>query len=334
MSKEQEGIVLHFKNTIFPHKVSHIRILETHISWILLTGKYAYKLKKQVKFGKVLDFSNLRLRKKFCHREVILNRILCGQMYQGVVKFVKAGKNYKILNLNEPGKPLEFAVKMLEMPQKFRLDNLVDHNKVNYGTLDMLIETLVMFHDRARTSATIIDFGKPQIMKSKIRENFRTLSYLARIDTRFEDKLILFTKENTRLFHQRIKESRIRDIHGDLYLKNIFFIKGKFYMYDRLEFNDFLRYADVAEDVAHLAMDLDYHGREDLQRYLISNYIRKSNDISLMNIIYFMMCYKSCVRAKVSTFRASQLENTNQKLKCISEANQHFRLASKYLELF
>jgi len=105
-------------------------------------------------------------------------------------------------------------------------------------------------------------------------------------------------------------------------------------MYDRLEFNDFLRYADVAEDVAHLAMDLDYHGREDLQRYLISNYIRKSNDISLMNIIYFMMCYKSCVRAKVSTFRASQLQNTNQKLKCISEANQHFRLASKYLELF
>lgn len=334
MNKEQEDIVLHFKNTIFPHKVSHIRILETHISWILLTGKYAYKLKKQVKFGKVLDFSNLRLRKKFCYREVILNRILCGQMYQGVVKFVKAGNNYKIVNLNELGNPLEFAVKMLEIPQKFRMDNLVDHNKVNYGTLDKLIETLVMFHKQARTNPTITDFGKPRIMKSKIRENFRTLSYLTRIDTRFEDKLILFTKENTRLFHQRIKESRIRDIHGDLYLKNIFFIKREFYMYDRLEFNDFLRYADVAEDVAHLAMDLDYHGREDLQRYLISNYIRKSNDISLKNIIYFMMCYKSCVRSKVSTFRASQLHSTNQKLKYISEANQHFRLASKYLELF
>ncbi|MGB5089921.1 MAG: hypothetical protein WBN72_03145 [Nitrososphaeraceae archaeon] len=334
MSKEQEDIVLHFKNTIFPHKVSHIRILETHISWILLTGKYAYKLKKQVKFGKVLDFSNLRLRKKFCHREVKLNRILCGQMYQGVVKFIKAGNNYKIVNLNEPGIPLEFAVKMLEMPQKFRMDNLVDHNKVNYGALDMLIETLVMFHNRARTSSTIIDFGKPRIMKSKIRENFRTLSYLMRIDTIFEDKLILFTKENSRLFHQRIKESRIKDIHGDLYLKNIFFIKGKFYIYDRIEFNDSLRYADVVEDVAHLAMDLDYHGREDLQQYIISNYKRKSNDTSLMNIIYFMMSYKSCVRAKVSIFRASQLANASQKLKHMSEADHHFKLARKYIELF
>jgi aminoglycoside phosphotransferase family enzyme len=71
MSKEQEDIFLHFKNTILPHKVSHIRILETHFSWIHLTGKYAYKLKKQVKFGKVLDFSNLRLRKKFI--KVLLN---------------------------------------------------------------------------------------------------------------------------------------------------------------------------------------------------------------------------------------------------------------------
>jgi uncharacterized protein len=334
MRTEQEDIVLHFKNAIFPHKVSHIRILETHISWIFLTGKYAYKLKKPVKFGKVLDFSNIRLRKKFCQKEVVLNTILCGQMYQGVVKFVKAGNNYKIVNLKEAGEPLEFAVKMLEMPQKFRMDNLVDHNKVNYGTLDMLIDRLVKFHNLARTNATIIDFGKPRIMKSKIRENFRTLSYLTRIDTIFEDKLILFTKENSRLFHQRIKESRIKDIHGDLYLKNIFFIKGKFYIYDRIEFNDSLRYADVVEDIAHLAMDLDYHGREDLQQYIISNYIRKSNDTSLMNIIYFMMCYKSCVRAKVSIFRASQLANASQKLKHMSEADHHFRLAGKYIELF
>jgi aminoglycoside phosphotransferase family enzyme len=334
MSVKQKDIVLHYKNVVFPHKVSHIRILETHISWIFLTGKYAYKLKKNVKFGKVLDFSSLKLRKKFCQREVIINTILCGRMYQGVVKIVKAGNKYKIVNLIEAGKPLEFAVKMLEIPQKFRMDNLVDLNKVSYDTLDIMIDTLVKFHNLARTNATIIDFGKPRFMKSKIRENFRTLSYLTKIDTIFEDKLILFIKENSRLFHQRIKETRIRDIHGDLYLKNIFFLDGKFYMYDRIEFNDSLRYADVAEDVAHLAMDLHYHRREDLQRYLISNYIRKSNDTSLMNLIYFMMCYKSCVRAKVSIFRASQLHNTKQKLKYISEANHHFKLATKYLELF
>jgi uncharacterized protein len=334
MSSKQKGIVLHLKNAIFPHKVSHIKILETHISWILLTGKYAYKLKKEVKFGKVLDFSNLSLRKKLCQKEVMLNTILCGEMYQDVVKIVKTGSNHKIVNLNDASKPLEFAVKMLEIPQEFRMDKLINRNAVDANTIDILITALVKFHKLAPTNSTILDFGKPRVVRSKIRENFKTLSYITKTRTTFEDSLILFTKQNSRLFDERIKEYRIRDIHGDLYLKNIFLLNEKLYMYDRIEFNDFLRYADIAEDVAHLAMNLHYHGREDLQQYLISNYIRTSNDTSLMDIIYFMMCYKSCVRAKVSIFRASQLHNRKQKLKYISEANRHFKLATKYLELF
>ena len=334
MSSKQKNIVLHFKNALYPHKVSHIKILETHISWILLTGKYAYKIKKEVKFGKVLDFSSLRLRKKLCQKEVKLNSILCGKMYQGVVKLVKTNNSNKIVNLSDAGTPLEFAVKMLEIPQKFRMDNLVKLHKADSGTLDTLVATLAKFHNLSRTSTIIMYYGKPRIIRSKIKENFKTLSHLTKICDIFEDRLILFTKQNSRLFDQRIKEFRVRDIHGDLYLKNIFFHNGKFYMYDRIEFNDFLRYADVAEDVAHLAMDLQYHGREDLQKYLIANYVRKSNDTSLVNIIYFMLCYKACVRAKVSLFRASQLNSTNEKLKCTSEAIEHFRLARKYLELF
>jgi len=171
-------------------------------------------------------------------------------------------------------------------------------------------------------------------MKAKIKENFRTLSKFTKVDTMFEDKLNLFVKNNYVLFDERIGRSRIRDIHGDLYLKNIFFMEGKFYMYDRIEFNDSLRYADIAEDVAHLAMDIHYHQREDLQSYFISSYINKSNDTTLINIIYFIMCYKACVRAKVSLFRAVQLDNRNQKSKYTKEAKEHFRLARKYMKLF
>ncbi len=39
--------------------------------------------------------------------------------------------------------------------------------------------------------------------------------------------------------------------------------------YERIEFNDSLRYADVAQDVAHLSMDLDYHKRDDLMKHFI-----------------------------------------------------------------
>ena len=332
---KQIDIALHLKEKgAFPHRVSTVRVLETHISWVLLTGKYVYKVKKEVKFGRILDFSTLSLRKYFCQKEVMLNRPLCGKMYQGVVKIVKIDHKYKIVNLNACGKPLEFAIKMLEIPQRFRMDNLLRLRKINNSVLDLLVENLVAFHRCAYTSDTIAKFGRPHIMKSKIRENFATLSMFTKTDSIFEKRLNQFVRNNYELFARRIEASRIRDIHGDLYMRNIFFFKGRFYMYDRIEFNDSLRYADVAEDVSHLAMDLDYHRRQDLRRYFINHYIRKSNDTTLINIIYFMMCYKACIRAKVSIFRASEVGNENERLECMTEAQSLFKLASKYLELF
>ena len=332
---KQIDIALHLKEKrAFPHRVSTVRVLETHISWVLLTGKYVYKVKKEVKFGRILDFSTLSLRKYFCQKEVMLNRPLCGKMYQGVVKIVKIDHKYKIVNLNAYGKPLEFAIKMLEIPQRFRMDNLLRLRRINNSVLDLLVENLVAFHRCAYTSDTIAKFGRPHIMKSKIRENFATLSMFTKTDSVFEKRLNQFVRNNYELFARRIEASRIRDIHGDLYMRNIFFFNGRFYMYDRIEFNDSLRYADVAEDVSHLAMDLDYHRRQDLRRYFINHYIRKSNDTTLINIIYFMMCYKACIRAKVSIFRASEVVNENERLQCMTEGQSLFKLASKYLELF
>ena len=332
---KQIDIAHHLKDkNIFPHRVSTVRVLETHISWVLLTGKYVYKVKKEVKFGRILDFSTLSLRKYFCQKEVMLNRPLCGKMYQGVVKVVKIDHKFKIVNPKEYGKPLEFAVKMIEIPQRFRMDNLLRLRRINSEILDLLIEKIVAFHRLACTNDTIAKFGRPHIMKSKIRENFATLCEFTKIESIFEKRLNHFVRNNKELFTKRIETSRIRDIHGDLYMSNIFFFKGRFYMYDRIEFNDSLRYADVAEDVAFLAMDLDYHRRQDLRRYLIDQYIRKSNDTTLINLIYFMMCYKACIRAKVSIFRSTELGNENVRQKCMNDAQNYFTLARNYLKLF
>ena len=131
-------------------------------------------------------------------------------------------------------------------------------------------------------------------MKKKFDENFETLAKLGKIDSIFEFKLNSFLKDNYHLFNLRIKESKIRDIHGDLYLKNIFIIGNRFYLYDRLEFNDSLRYADVVEDVAHLAMDLDYHQKTDLGEYFISQYIKTSKDKNIINLVYFMVLQGMC----------------------------------------
>jgi aminoglycoside phosphotransferase family enzyme len=207
--------------------------------------------------------------------------------------------------------------------------------------IDKLTSILVEFHRSTPTNKKIKNFGQPEFMKRKIGENFATLSKLASINPKFGRLLELFINNNQNLFLERIKYEKILDIHGDLYLKNVFIIPdNKFYLYDRIEFNDSLRYADVAEDVAHLAMDLDFHGRSDHRKRLISDYTVQCKDTSLQDIVYFLMCYKACVRVKVSLFRAKGLDKTNNSDhdkkridQAEEEARRHLQLAESYLEL-
>jgi aminoglycoside phosphotransferase family enzyme len=349
-SKQIELISLLSKNKdAYPHQISKIALEETHISWVILTGQFAYKIKKELKFGQILDFSTLGLRKKFCQKEVEINKVLCEDMYIDVVKIVNQNKpgqadggSIKIVELKTKGKALDYAVKMLEIPQKFRMDNLLQEGKVTSDTIDKLTSILVEFHRLTPTNRRIKSFGRPEFMMRKVDENFATLSKLTNINSKFERSLKSFINRKTNLFLERIQHDKIRDIHGDLYLKNVFILPdGKFYLYDRIEFNDSLRYADVAEDVGHLAMDLDVNGRNDLSRRLISEFALASRDTSLEKIVYFFMCYKACVRVKVSLFRVKSLKDTSDKFEhktkrieqAKQEAKRHLQVAESYLEL-
>jgi aminoglycoside phosphotransferase family enzyme len=335
MSLEQLNIIAQLKNnTAYSHPAYKIEVLETHISWIFLTGPFTYKIKKELKFGKILDFSNLLLRKRYCQKELILNKPLCGNMYQSVVKVIQENDVFKFVELNEKGKPVEYAVKMIEIPQKFRMDNLVKSGGVDKRTIKSLTDILIKFHNSSLANNKISKYALPKVMKKKFYENFETLSQIGKLNPIIVYKLNLFLEKNNELFYQRIRESKIRDIHGDLYLKNIFIIGDKFYLYDRIEFNDSLRYADITEDVAHLAMDLDFHQQPDLCNYFINDYIQKSNDANIIKLVYFMMCFKACVRAKVSFFRAQEIDNKKKKIIHEEEAKKHLKLAKRYIKLF
>ena len=144
-------------------------------------------------------------------------------------------------------------------------------------------------------------------------------------------RLITFLTNNKTLFYRRMRQSKIREIHGDLYLASIFVINHeRFYLYDRIEFNDLLRYADVTEDVAHLSMDLDYYGRIDPRKHFVSQYIKRSDDFDLRNQLYFLMCYKACVRAKVSLFCAKNETHNETRKSWIEESKNFLELAESY----
>jgi aminoglycoside phosphotransferase family enzyme len=322
----------------YPHRVSMIKTESTHISWIFLAGSYAYKIKKQVRFGRVLDFSTLRLRRRYCYKEIGLNRKLCEDMYLGVVRIITVpGKDNNRVEIadshTKTGRVVEYAVKMKRIAPEWRMDRLLAAHRINEENIRKIACILTDFHSRTPTNKRIQNYGRPKYLKYKIKENFQTLAKLKYSAPRAESKLIKFVNNNDNFLYSRIKDKKIRDIHGDLYLKNIFIVKDKkYYLYDRVEFNDSLKYADVVEDVAHLSMDLEYNKRKDLQKSLVGTYLSKSRDQGAERILYFLMCYKAFMRAKVSLFQASLESVKLKKSRLIKEADLHLELGEKYLQ--
>jgi aminoglycoside phosphotransferase family enzyme len=149
-------------------------------------------------------------------------------MYKGVVEIgQKKDGSIRIRDMKpvhrRSFKTLEYAVKMKEIPQKYRMDQLVSNNRISTRIITRLAEVLVRFHSFTKTTKRIALYGRPISLKMKIAENFNTLMKLATIHPKFEQKMISFIQSNNNLLYDRVKQHRIRDIHGDLYLKNIFF---------------------------------------------------------------------------------------------------------------
>ena len=322
----------------YPHRVSTIQTEGTHCSWIFLAGPYAYKIKKQVKFGSILDFSTLSLRRKYCYKEVALNRILCKDMYHGVVRIVTVpdeNDNRVVIadSHTRTGQVIEYAVKMKYIASKYRMDKLLTAHRINLENIRKIASILNAFHSTTLTNSEIQKYGQPKYLKYKIKENFQTLARLKHPMPRARDTLIKFIDNNENFFYTRIRDKKIRDIHGDLYLKNIFIVKDrKYYLYDRIEFNDSLRYADVAEDVAHLSMDLEHHKHKKLQSYFVHTYMSRSQDQALKRILNFHISYKAFMRAKVSLFQARFESTKSKKYSIKKDADSHFALGQKYLE--
>lgn len=310
----------------YPHKVKGIKMLETHISWIFLTGKYAYKVKKPVKFGEVLDFSTLQKRKKYCSKEVQLNKELCPDIYLRVDKIIKNDNNASIVSLSEKGNPIEYVVVMKEMPQRYRLDKALESQKVTDEDIKNLAFEVSRFHTNAYTNKEIQKFGSIKEIKNRVKENFDTIQQVTgKRYSDLEKNMTDFLSQNKKILDSRRLYGKIKDVHGDLYLENIFFRNRKFYLYDRIEFNDTLRYSDVVEDVAHLSMDLDFRGKTKTKERFLGYYKKMSDeDQYFFMLLYFYMCYRAMVKAKVYFFRQHNEENKKK---------HHEKIASKLVSL-
>jgi hypothetical protein len=284
----------------YDHAVEKVRLVETHISWVFLTGRYAYKVKKPVKLP-FLDFSTLRRRHHFCVEELRLNRRLAPELYLGVVPIGGTPAAPRVGR--RPA--FEYAVKMLEFDASARLDLRLRANRVPRSALAAFAERLAEFHrdlPAVRASAS-------EVCASALA-NVATLARYLRGQERELDALQAWTqRECTSLaavFAQRAAGGAHRECHGDLHLQNLLWHDGQIMAFDALEFDAKLRDIDVLSEASFLAMDLLAHGRADLAYAFLNRYLEVSGDYGGIDVLTFYLVYRALVRAKVDAIKRAQ----------------------------
>ena len=292
----------------YPHPVGRIDILETHISWVILTGSYAYKIKKPVNLG-FLDFTTLASRRHYCEEEVRLNRRLAPDLYLETVP-ITGSPRQPVIGGSGPG--IEYAVKMREFPQSALLDSALARDEVSTATIQVLAHRIAAFHAALAPEVMTADAAAAAALAPAL-DNFRRM--LPLLDAPADIAAL----------------QAVRECHGDLHLGNIALIDGAATPFDCIEFNPALRWMDVISEVAFPVMDLEAHGRRDLAYVFLTSYLDASGDYAGVAVLPFYLVYRAVVRAKIGLIYASQHAVAGRQDQRARHAHPHYlALAASY----
>jgi len=311
-----------------------VRLLETHISYVLLTGRYAFKIKKAVNLG-FLDFTTLAARRFYCERELRLNRRLAPALYLDVVPITGTAE---APNIGGNGPALEYAVKMLEFPQDALLTSVLKRGDLTADHLDALAATVAMFHQSHAGVAPDSRIGSADQVVELAEENFTEIELL--LDDEADRREIADVRRWTRcefaartaVFAGRHRGGFVRDCHGDLHLGNIVLVDGAATVFDCIEFNEAMRWSDVMADVAFLVMDLQDRGRPDFAARFLNRYLELTGDYDGLQVLRFYVVYRAVVRAKVACMRASQTSASVAREAHMAEYRDYLKLAKRCCE--
>lgn len=326
----------------YPHAVEEpIRLMQTHVSYVLLTGDYVYKLKKPVNFG-FLDYSTLEKRKHFCEEEIRLNQTGAGSLYLEVVPLTQTEEGAEIAG---NGAPVEYAVKMRQFPQSALLSEQFEKGLVDEDKVRQLATVVATFHKETKTNEHVRSYGTIPAIRRAIDENYdQTVSFTGSeqtVDTPQTQQQFDETKAYTdhffateqALFQKRLDQDRIRACHGDLHLGNICEWKDKILLFDCIEFNEEFRYVDTMFDIAYIVMDLEVAGRPDLSQVFLNQYVEETGDYEGLEILPLYVSRQSYVRAKVTSFMLGDPSVAEEEKKAASEkAAKYYRLAWSYVQ--
>ncbi|WNZ48708.1 AAA family ATPase [Leptolyngbya boryana CZ1] len=321
---------------IYDHPVQgEIELIQTHVSYVFLTGDYVYKLKKPVNFG-FLDYSTLEKRKHFCEEELRLNKRGAAELYLGIVPITQDGDKFV---LDGSGEVVDHVVKMQQFPQETLLSAMYDRGELTEQHLLDLAKVLAAFHKSAPTNDYILSFGEVSQIRQAIDENYdQTVGYIGVAQTQEQfDQTKAYTDqlfaESAALFKSRVEHKFIRECHGDVHLRNICFWNNKILLFDCIEFNEPFRFVDTMFDVAYIIMDFDARNRRDLSNLFLNAYLEQSGDWEGLQVLPLYNSRQSYVRAKVTSFLLSD-PSVPESVKAESKetARRYYRLSWEYTQ--
>jgi uncharacterized protein len=289
----------------YPHPVTEpIELIQTHASYVLLTGDFVYKLKKPVNFG-FLDYSTVEHRKHFCEEEIRLNQRGAKELYLEVLPIAKQGNSY---HFGHDAEVVDYAVKMVQFPQSALLSNMFEAGIITSAEIESMGRVVAEFHANAQTNEYISTFGTVDRLRQSIDDNYhQTTKYIDRAQTQsqytetkaYTDR---FFSEHPQLFIDRVTGGFIRECHGDLHLRNICRWHDKILLFDCIEFNEPFRFVDTMYDVAFAVMDLEARGRKDLANRFLNTYAEQTGDWAGLQVLPLYLSRQAYVRAKVTSF--------------------------------
>jgi aminoglycoside phosphotransferase family enzyme/predicted kinase len=324
-----------------PDRPASVDHLQTHISHVFLAGPYVYKLKKPVHFP-FLDAGTPERRRALCEDECRLNRRLAAPVYLDVLPIAREVDGRLAFDGNGPA--VEHVVWMRRLPVERMLDRLVEDGTANAETLGRLAALLAEFHAAAPSGPTVAAHASPAALHGIWADVLALAAPLVggtlspAIHRILADFGPSFIDGHASLLAERLETRRIREGHGDLRAEHVCILDRPLpptqhhgplapgsYVIDCVEFSHALRCADVASDVAFLAMDLERLGRPDLAAAFVDAYVASSGDHELRRLLAFYCAYRACVRGAVEGLRAAE-----SGVEAGARASRYFTLALRH----
>lgn len=320
---------------LYEHPIEKFEVIETHISWVLLTGQYVYKIKKPVDFG-FLDFSTLDKRQHYCNEELRLNQRLAPQLYLDVIAITGSEDQPQI---NGPGEVFEYAVKMRQFPQSAQLDRLLEAGELDGAVIDRLADSVAQFHMSIASTEANSPYGDVEHITQPMLENF---THTRKATDDVEAKQALDTLEQwtmqqleqlSSVIAARKTNGYVRECHGDMHLRNIALWNDVITIFDCIEFNANFYWIDVISEIAFLIMDLEDRKQDALAQRFLNRYLETTGDYEGLRLLQLYKVYRAMVRAKVEALRTVQEQpGSADYQQTFNEFQQYLQLALRYIQ--